>query len=308
MVEVNPYDPSGIYANALRIIYYVYSILGLIFTSTLLIVLYKKQKKSKSSDTILTIVAVSVDCVASGGLLFRAIFSQYPYNILKEHPGWCSYDTFVNSLFLSFSGYILSIVSIQRMLIIVFNLRISIWIWLLIAILISFTIWGQTIYQIVNENIQLSIIEVFCYGKNNAMGRPIIITLVVYTLATYFITIISYISIIIFSCKQCLKQLDLNLDKSIVYKECRVIVFKSLFFLIPYILIYSGRLYCWLYEFATGNTRTFTMEYVSIILVSSCVVVNCLTILYMNKKVNTDFINFLKRLRSIFHYQSNENV
>jgi hypothetical protein len=249
----------------------------------------------------LTIVAVSVDCVASGGLLFRAIFSQYPYNILKEHPGWCSYDTLINAVFLSFSGFILSIVSIQRMLIIVFNLRINIWVWLFISILISFAIWGQGIYQIINGNIQLSSTEVFCYGKNNTMGKPIFLTLAVFTLVTYFLTIISYISIIIFSCKQCLKQLDLNLDKSVVYKECRVIVFKSLLFLIPYMLIYSGRLYCWLYEFSTGTPRTFNMEYVSIILISSCVVVNCLTILYMNNNVNKDFINFLKKFRSTFY-------
>jgi hypothetical protein len=301
MVEVNPYDPSGVYANALRIIYYVYSILGLVFTSTLLIVLYKKQKKSKSGDIILTIVTVSFDCVASGGLLFRAIFSQYPYNILKEHLGWCSYDTFINAAFLSFSGFILGILSLQRMLIIVFNLRISIWVWLVIIILMIFIVLGQTIYQIINENIQLSIIGVFCYAKNNSMGKPLFLNLVIYTLATYFLTIISYISIIIFSCKQCLKQLDLNLDKSVVYKECRVIVFKSLLFLIPYMLIYSGRLYCWLYEFSTGSPRTFTMEYVSIILISSCVVVNCLTILYMNNNVNTEFVNFLKKSRSIFH-------
>jgi hypothetical protein len=301
MTGVNTYGPSVVYENTLRIINYIYSILGLIFTSTLLFVLYKKRKKSKSSDIILTIVAVSVDCVASGGLLFRAIFSQYPYNILKEHFGWCSYDTFINALFLNYSGFILGIVSLQRMLIIVFNFRVSVWTWLFITILMIFTIWGQTIYQIVNENIQLSIIGVFCYAKNNDMGKPVFLTLVTCTLATYFLTIISYISIITFSCKQCLKQLDLNLDKSVVYKECRVIVFKSLLFLIPYILIYSGRVYCWLYEFSTGNTRTFNMDYVSIILLSSCVVVNCLTILYMNNNVNTEFINFLKKSRSIFH-------
>jgi hypothetical protein len=301
MTEVNSYDPSGVYANVLRIIYYVYSILGLIFTSALLLVLYKKQKKSKSSDIILTIIAVSVDCIASGGLLFRAIFTQYPYNILKEYLGWCSYDTFINAAFLSFSGFILGIVSLQRMLIIVFNLRVGIWTWLIIIISMIFIVLAQTLYQIINGNIQLSIIVVFCYAKNNDMGKPLFLILVVFTLATYFLTIISYISIIIFSCKQCLKQLDLNLDKSVVYKECRVIVFKSLLFLIPYMLIYSGRLYCWLYEFSTGTPRTFTMDYVSIILISSCVVVNCLTILYMNSNVNTEFIIFLKKPSSIFH-------
>jgi hypothetical protein len=62
-------------------------------------------------------------------------------------------------------------------------------------------------------------------------------------------------------------------------------------------LIYSGRIYCWFYQIITGEPRTWTMDYVSNIQVSTCVVVNCLTILYMNKEVNTDFTNFLVKFK-----------
>ncbi|KXN64707.1 hypothetical protein CONCODRAFT_14089 [Conidiobolus coronatus NRRL 28638] len=119
-------DINGEYIASLRIVFFVYSICGLTFTSILLLTLIKKLRKKKHSDIILTLVTVSVDCVASGGLLFRAIFSQYPYNTLKAHYSWCAYDSVINGLMLVISGYSLSILSLQRMLLIVFNFRLSI--------------------------------------------------------------------------------------------------------------------------------------------------------------------------------------
>jgi hypothetical protein len=290
-----------VYSNALRNIYFALSIPGLIFTSILLYILLKKLKKSKHNDLILTFLTVLVDSISSGGLLFRAIFTQYPYNILKEHYTWCYYDAMINNFILTYSGYILGILSVQRMLLIVFNLKVSIYIWILIACALYFTILGFGIYIATIVSPSLSIVEVFCLIKAGPSTKIIYTLLLVCTLLMYILTIISYISIIIFSCKQCLKQLSLNLDKSTVYKECRVILYKSLLFLIPYMVIYFGRIYCWLYEMILSKPRTFSMEYTAIILQSTSVIVNCLTILYMHKEVNKDFVNFIVKIKRIFY-------
>jgi hypothetical protein len=303
MTGVNPDGSNDVYANDLRIIYFVLSICGLIFSSTILIILSKKLKKTKHSDTILTIVTLSIDCVASFGLLFRAIFTQYPYNILQVHFNWCVFDYFLNTHSLSFSGIALSILSAQRMLVILFNRRLSNWIWISMLLIIISIPWGMAIYHIVYSNVQLSAIKVFCIGKTIDKGNPIYLILIIYTVVSYLITIISYISIIIFSCKQCLNHLNLNIDKQTVYRECRGIIFRSLLFLFSYMLTYSGRMYTWVYEYSTGKPRTWTMEYVSIILLSTSVVVNCLTVLYMNKEVNNEFIKFLVKLKSTLYRQ-----
>ncbi|KXN65052.1 hypothetical protein CONCODRAFT_13497 [Conidiobolus coronatus NRRL 28638] len=289
------------YSKVLRNIYFALSIPGLIFTSILLYILLKKLRKSKHNDLILTLLAVLADSVSSGGLLFRAIFTQYPYNILKEHYSWCYYDAMINSVNLLYSGYILGILSVQRMLLIVFNLKVSIYIWISISCTLYFTILGAGIYISTLASPSLSIVEVFCLIKGVSSSKTFYTPLITCTLLTYLLTIISYLAIIIFSCKQCLEQLTLNLDKSIVYRECRTIIFKSLFFLIPYMVIYFGRVYCWLYEMITGNSRTFIMEYVSIILLSSAVIVNCFTILYMNKEINKEFFNFITKVKDIIH-------
>ncbi|KXN64870.1 hypothetical protein CONCODRAFT_13772 [Conidiobolus coronatus NRRL 28638] len=175
-------------------------------------------------------------------------------------------------------------------------------IWLLVAFILYLLLWGQILYHVLNNNINVSIIEIFCLASKKPACKPFYLTILICTTATYIITIISYISIIVFSCKQCLKQLDLNLDKSTVYRECRTIIFKSLFFLIPYMLIYSGRIYCWFYELITGEARTWTMEYISIIQQSTCVVVNCLTVLYMNNDINKDFVGIIVKFKQVVRW------
>jgi hypothetical protein len=63
--------------------------------------------------------------------------------------------------------------------------------------------------------------------------------------------------------------------------------------MIPYVVLYSARPYCWVYEWVTGIRRTFTMEYTAIIMYSLTVIVNCLTILFMNKEIGKEF-KFIK--------------
>lgn len=300
MPGLTPTDSNEKYIQVLRIIYFILSILGILFTSILLIILTKKLKKSSHNDIILTILTVSVDSVSSGGLLFRAIFTQYPYNILKEHFRWCAYDTLVNNFSITYSGYILGILSVQRMLLIIFNIKISIYYWLLISAILYILVWSQILYHTIINNVFLSIVEVFCLIRGGPDAKTFFITIVTCTMVTYILTIISYIAIMIFSSRQCLKQLTLNLERSLVYKELRTVILRSLIFLITYIIVYSGRVYCWLYEMSTGKTRTFTMEYVAIILQSSSVIVNCFTVLYMNRDISRDFIDFVVRFKLIF--------
>ncbi|KXN70174.1 hypothetical protein CONCODRAFT_7317 [Conidiobolus coronatus NRRL 28638] len=255
-------------------------------------------RKNRHPDIILTIFAVSVDCIASGGFLFRAIFTQVPYNILEIHYSWCTYDVLVNNLFITYSGHVLSILSIQRMLLIVFNIRVNIIFWIVIAVALCLFSWIQALIQSIKGYAGLSMLKIFCFIKSSSPpSKPFYYTLLVTTVLTYSTTIISYLTIIVFSVKQCLKQLELNLDKTKVYRECRTIILKSLFFLLPYMTIYFGRMFCWFYELSTGKPRTWNMEYISMALYSSSIIVNCSTVLYMNKEVNKEFINLVINLK-----------
>jgi hypothetical protein len=147
----------------------------------------------------------------------------------------------------------------------------------------------------------VSPMEVFCTSKPNSAALVPNLIVIASMILTCVTTIISYLFIIAFSCRQCLKQLSLNLDRSKVYRELRTIIFKSIFFLIPYMLVYSGIIFCFFYEVSTGKPATWLMYYIGMILMSTSVVVNCLTVLYMNNEIYKEFKNLIFSFKSIFH-------
>jgi hypothetical protein len=297
---INPNDPTGIYIKTLRYIFLVCSIIGLIFSSILIYILTKRLRQSRHTDIILTIIAVIVDSIASGGLLFRSIFTIFPYNVLTVHFNWCAYDNLVHTMTLVYSGYILGVLSLERMMLIVFNIKISIYIWLFLAGSLYLIPAIQIMYNIATGDVIQSPIGLVCVAKLIPSTKTFYLTLFIFSDITYIVTIISYIAIIIFSCKQCLNQLNLNMEKAVVFKQCRMIIFKSLFFLIPYMVMYSGKIYCWFYELSTGLRRTWKMEYYATLLSALTVIINCLTVLYMNKQVNKDFVELILRIKKIF--------
>ncbi|KXN64761.1 hypothetical protein CONCODRAFT_13971 [Conidiobolus coronatus NRRL 28638] len=143
-------------------------------------------------------------------------------------------------------------------------------------------------YQVISQ------LEVLCaYQMNPDTNRFFLITIIV-ALGAFLVTCACYILLIWFSSKQCLKQLELNVDKSKVYAEFRTILAKSLSFMIPFVILYSARPYSWIYEWATGTRRTFTMDYIANIMYSLTVIVNCLTVLFMNKDIGKEFFKFIK--------------
>jgi hypothetical protein len=273
-------------------------LLGLAFTSILGWILIKKIRKSKHEDTILTLMTVIFDFLASFGLIFRSIFTQVPYNILKYHPGWCAYDALVNSFMPVFSAVSLSILSLERVLLIVFNLKFNIFVWIGLFLIITLIPFCHCIYITVMGYQILSQLEVVCTYKMNSDTSKNYIISIITSLGSFIVTCACYILLIWFSSKQCLKQLELNIDKSKVYAEFRTILAKSLLFMIPYVILYSAKPYCWIYEWVTGARRTFTMEYTANIMYSFTVIVNCLTVLFMNKEIGKEFFKFIRLSRN----------
>jgi hypothetical protein len=282
------------YTFPLQIIFLVTGLIGLAFTSILGWILIKKIRKSRHEDTILTLISVVFDFLASFGLVFRSVFTQVPYNIFKYHPGWCAYDNIANSFIFVFSTVSLSILSLERVLLIVFNLKLKIFVWIGLFLIVTLIPFCYSIYNSAMGYQILSQIEVLCTYRMNSDTRIFYIILIIITLGTFIVTCACYVLLIWFSSKQCLKQLELNIDKSKVYIEFRIILVKSMSFMITYVILYSARPYCWIYEWVTGTRRTFAMEYTAIIMYSLTVIINCLTILFMNKDVGKEFFKFIR--------------
>jgi hypothetical protein len=61
--------------------------------------------------------------------------------------------------------------------------------------------------------------------------------------------------------------------------------------------MYSGKIYVWIYEWSTGTRRTWSMEYTATMLSAMTVIVNCLTVLYMNEKIKTDLVKLIVKCK-----------
>ncbi|KXN64779.1 hypothetical protein CONCODRAFT_13942 [Conidiobolus coronatus NRRL 28638] len=147
------------YLNALKILFTVISIFNLFFTLIILGLLFKYISKKAHNDTVLTTVAVIIDLLASLGLLFRGVISNYSDNILKLHYNWCAFDVSINSVFLTYSGYALSMLSLERMLLIVFKVSFPLYFWLFWIILLYSLLFTQAIYQSIIGNATVSPIQ-----------------------------------------------------------------------------------------------------------------------------------------------------
>jgi hypothetical protein len=287
------------YVNILRILFIVISIINIFFTLIILSLTMRYLNKAVHNDILLTLIAVIVDLFASFGLLFRGIFSNYSGNILKLYYNWCAFDVCVNSVLLAYSGHALCILSLEKMLLISFNIKFSLYFWIFWLFVIYLANFIQAVYLSAIGNAAVSPIELFCIFKLKAESKPFYYTLISTSIAAYSLTVTSYLILIVFCCKQCLRQLEFNVPKTKVFNEARIIISKSLLFLVPYMVLYSGKIYVWIYEWSTGTRRTWSMEYTATMLSAMTVIVNCLTVLYMNEKIKSDFVILIDKFKKI---------
>jgi hypothetical protein len=273
--------------------------LGFLFNIFLAWVLIKKIWKGGAHGDIKLCAAVAItDLIVSIGLIFRAIFVKYPYNIIKYHPEWCKVELGTTGQLLVYSGYTIGVVSLERFLLICFNIKFSVCFWFLI--IAGFWISQFTIIMIaISNNLQiLSKIEVYCTVMPIKSGYAAVMTAVILFFISFFSVIISYTSISIVTFKQSLDKIHMNVPKDVVYKEFRSILAKSLINITIYILVFSGKLFTFLYEISTGKKRTLTMDAVSNGLIVYSSVANSLILLYYNKEVRGLYIDLLLSIKN----------
>jgi hypothetical protein len=275
--------------------------LGLIFNLLLSWVLIKKvRKRGVHGDIILCTFVAITDVVVSITLIIRSIIAKYPYNLLKFHPNWCKFDVGFTSQLLLYSGYSLGVVSIERFLLICFNIKLNVGIWFGL-IFLTWTSSFTLVMISLGQDLQiLTKTEVQC-GLN-----PVGVAYIVFSVAlgcyfaSFFIIIGSYCSITIIKFKQCLNQINLNIPKEQVYTEFRSTLAKSVINICFYLLVYFPKVYVALYEFSTGKKRTAVMDIFSNSTIVYSAVVNAIILLYMNQEVRNSFIQLLKDIKSIF--------
>jgi hypothetical protein len=279
--------------------------LGLVFNLLLSWVLIKKvTKRNAHGDIMLCTFIAITDVVLSLALIFRAIFGKYPYNIFKVHPYWCKFDLGFTSQLLIYSGYSLSVLSIERFFLICFNIKFPVYIWFILI----FIAWGSHFTLVMMSLIQgmqvLTRAETQCTVLLVGISYILTYVGVAYFFTSFVIIITSYFCIMATKFRQCLNQINLNVPKDQVYIELRSTISKSIINILFYLFVYMPKLYVTAFELITGQKRTLMMDIVSNGTIVYSATANALILLYMNQEVRKSFIQLLKDIKSLFIKQS----
>jgi hypothetical protein len=276
----------------------VCGVLGFIFNAPIILVLIKKIRKGNAhGDTWLCTFIALTDIILSIGLIIRSILAKFPYNNLQVHPNWCKFDLLTTTQLLIFSGYSLGVMSIERFLLICFNIKLYIGFWFFLIWLTWTPQFVIAIILAVDGNQILTRTEVSCSTSLVGPGYYGFLLATILFVLSFSSVIISYIGIMVTKFKQCLNQLSLNVPKEKVYAELRSTLTKSIVNILLYVCVFSAKTYMIIYE-AAGYKRTLKMDIISQFLISYSPSVNSLILLYMNQDVRNDFVALLKNIKS----------
>jgi hypothetical protein len=284
---------------------FICAVLGLLINIPIFFILAKKLTKNSHVDIKLCAIVLVADILTCICLIFRSIFAKFPYNIFEVHHSWCTFDVLITGQLTLFSSYFLAIMSIERFLLVCFNINFSMYVWYVILAIAILPYYIMVIICAYQGLATLTVIRIYCVFKLQGPAHISIILINILFYLSLFLVLFSYIGIMIMKYKQCLSQLSLNIPKKQVYRECRSTVFKSFLYIILYLLIYSGKIYSYAYTMITGKSRTLLMDIIATCLLSLSSFVNAVILLYMNQEVRKSFIELIYKVkRKITNTQS----
>ncbi|KXN66209.1 hypothetical protein CONCODRAFT_11998 [Conidiobolus coronatus NRRL 28638] len=284
---------------------FVCAVLGLLINAPIIFILAKRLTKNSHVDIKLCAIVAAADVLTCLCLIFRSIFSKFPYDIFEVHHAWCTFDALVTAQLTIFSSYFLAIMSIERFLLICLNISLSIYIWYTILAIGVFPYYISACISAYYGLATLTAAKIYCSFTPQGPAHVTFLLINILFYLSLFLVIFSYIGIMIMKYKQCLNQLNLNIPKEQVYRECRSTIFKSFLYIILYLLVFSGKIYSVTYIIITGKPRTMLMDIIATCLVSFSSFVNAVILLYMNQEVRKSFMELMYKVkRKILNIQS----
>jgi hypothetical protein len=274
-------DNKG-YKDGLVIQSLIFGILVLFLSSFILSQLVNK-KKPRHIDTILSAITVTICLLGSIFNIIRGILIKWPYNIFAYIPETCIGEYLLASQFNLIIVYPISLLSLERLLLIIFNLKFKDIYWLFtlaLFVLFHFILTCIVCYQ---RNFVLSVVAFGCSIDPRSYWSFLTKYFIFAFILGFIVVTSSYITIIVVQYKRSIRsQLELNLDKSAVMRTNKKILIKASIIIICFIISYSGKISCWMYQWVTGNRRPWILDYLATFLLLMHNFTNCLIVIYMD--------------------------
>jgi hypothetical protein len=195
-----------------------------------------------------------------------------------------------------------ALLSMERGLLIIHNTSLPIWVWLL-AMAIDFA--GLLVFNLISINLDhmgLAELAIYC------MVNPEYITGYI-TLIWYFAVMsvgllmvcYSYVGIAIVQRRKAWQDIrELNVNKDETLKQANKIIYKVLFLLILYLACNLTEIINTVCELITGETRSATADFVSIVMLNFNPKINCLILIHFYEPIKISLLETYPLLTRIF--------
>jgi hypothetical protein len=287
---------QGIYKMIILIHFFVVSVSALFIDFIVLYIILRKIHRGTTIDMKLSAIVIVLDIGAAIGTFIRAIICQDPYNLLVYSSDWCKFDVLFTTQLLLFSGVSIGVLSVERLLLVCYNKKIAVWIWITVILAMCSVQYCLFAINVFKDRQKMVNIAVYCTVGVSDGAEAMRLIFLFNLISSYVMVIFSYLSIMIFRYKQSFDQLNMNIPKDQVIRECLNTIWKSLINVLLFILVYFFKVYSLCYEIATGNMRTWLMDYMATIFISCSLILNTSVLLYMNNDIRKDLIKLFTTL------------
>ncbi|KXN72872.1 hypothetical protein CONCODRAFT_4265 [Conidiobolus coronatus NRRL 28638] len=275
---------NGPYKSVLVAMSLIFGTLGTALSSYMIFLISKKPKPLHN-DTILSLITIIVGLLGSIFHIARGIMMQWPYNIFVYSVNACSVEYATASLFNSICVYPITLLSLERMLLIIFKIKLSKIIWIVGVVVLMSIHAALMLIVSVQKTFLFSDIAMGCisspYSNMKFVSRFLAITYII----SFLLVTINYSSIIVFQLKRTYQiKLQLQVNMKLVRRQNLKILFRAMLIVLCFTIAYLGKVWCWTYQWVTGDDRPWTLNYISNLLFLTHNVSNCLIVLYLDSK------------------------
>jgi hypothetical protein len=274
----------------------ILGIAGCILTVPVVWIIIKSNFKKLHPDLIMSGVLCFNNLCISISLFFTSIFILCGYNAIVYNEYLCDIQILTLAVPLLVNSYIISLISAERCLLIVFNIKLNKSIYMASTIVLYIIPYSFIIRGLSIDHMLISISGVYATTSPKMSTKfPILAIYAVLGLISMIAVIVSYLSILIFRVSQLNQnRQNLNISKEEIFKHKVRIMLKSISILFLFIFNHFGKIYMLISDVLLKIPRAFMLDAVTENLIIYSTVTDVTLLLTMNNDIRQKFCKFWK--------------
>jgi hypothetical protein len=272
----------------------ILGIAGTVLTVPVIWIILNSNLKKLHPDLFMSGILCFNNLCISISLFFTSIFILCGYNAIVYNDYLCDIQSFTLTIPLLVNSYIIGLISIERYLLIVFNIKFGKMIYVVLTLLLYILPYAFAIKGLTIDHTVISMAGVYGMSSPKMSTKfPFLSVYAVLGLTSMTAVIISYLCILIFRLSHLNQnRQNLNVSKEEIIKQKLRITLKSVLILFLFTFNHSGKIYILISDVFFKIPRTFMLDAVTENLIIYSTVTDVTLLLTMNNDIRLKFYKF----------------